>query len=128
MRMTRDGSAARKPTGNTVPSTIGTSPKTSPGLPLADDALDPVDELDRLDPALEHGEQRALAALVRRVLARDEADVRRQPAKLLALGRVERREERDLPDLLRRHHALGIRESAMCCAGSARQNSICSLY
>ncbi len=37
---------------------------------LADDALDPVDELDRLDAALEHGEERALAALVRRVLAR----------------------------------------------------------
>ena len=31
------------------------------GLPLADDALDPVDELDRLDAALEHGEERALA-------------------------------------------------------------------
>src|ERR687893_2079040 len=29
--MTRDGSEARKPTGNTVPSVIGTSPKTSPG-------------------------------------------------------------------------------------------------
>ncbi len=30
-RMTRDRSAARNPTGNTVPRTIGTSPKTSPG-------------------------------------------------------------------------------------------------
>ena len=30
--MTRDGSAARKPTGKTVPSVIGTSPKMSPGL------------------------------------------------------------------------------------------------
>src|SRR3954447_23160012 len=30
--MTREGSAARKPTGNTVPRTIGTSPKISPGL------------------------------------------------------------------------------------------------
>ena len=29
--MTREASAARKPTGNTVPSVIGTSPKTSPG-------------------------------------------------------------------------------------------------
>ena len=61
--MTRDGSAARNPTGNTVPSVIGTSPKTSPGCALADDALDPVDELDRLDPTLEDGEERALAAL-----------------------------------------------------------------
>ena len=42
-------------------------------LALADDALDPVDELDRLDAALEHGEERPLVALVRRVLARREA-------------------------------------------------------
>jgi hypothetical protein len=70
-----------------------------------DDALDPVDELDRLDATLEHGEERALAALVRRVLARHEADVRRHPRELLTLRRVESREERDLPDLLRRHHA-----------------------
>ena len=41
-----------------------------PRLTRADDALDPVDELDRLDPTLEHGEKRALAALVHRVLAR----------------------------------------------------------
>ena len=32
--ITRVGSAARKPTGNTVPSTIGTSPKMSPGSRL----------------------------------------------------------------------------------------------
>ena len=31
-RITRDGSAARNPTGNTVPSVIGTSPISSPGL------------------------------------------------------------------------------------------------
>ena len=88
-----------------MPSAIGTSPKTSPGLPLADDALDPVDELDRLDPALEHGEQRALVALVRRVLARHEADVRGQPRQLLDLRGREPGEERDLADLLRGHHA-----------------------
>ena len=68
--MTREGSAARKPTGNTVPRTIGTSPKISPGVADADDALDPVDLLDRLDAALEDGEQRALAALRSGVLAR----------------------------------------------------------
>ena len=84
--MTRDFSAARNPTGNTVPSVIGTSPKMSPGLALADDPLDPVDELDRLDAALEHGEERALAALVRRVLARHEADVGRRPGKPLAVA------------------------------------------
>ena len=83
-------------------------------MTLPDDALDPVDLPDRLDAALQHGEERALVALVRRVLARDEAHVRRHPSKLLTLGRVESCEELDLPDLLRRHHALGIRESAMC--------------
>ena len=40
------------------------------GRALADDPLDSVHELDRLDPALEHGEERALAALVHRVLPR----------------------------------------------------------
>ena len=68
--MTREGSAARKPTGNTVPSAIGTSPKIVARAAHADDALDAVDVLDRLDAALEDGEQRALAALVRGVLAR----------------------------------------------------------
>ena len=33
-RITRDGSEARNPTGNTVPSAIGTSPKMSPGSRL----------------------------------------------------------------------------------------------
>ena len=40
---------------------------------LADDALDPVDELDRLDAPVEHREERALGARVRRVLARRRA-------------------------------------------------------
>ena len=82
---------------------MGTSPKTSPGLTLADDALDPVDELDRLDAPLQHGEERALLALVRRVLARHETDIRRHPRNLLALPRVESREEGDATDLLGRH-------------------------
>ena len=68
-----------------------------PGETLADHARDPVDLLDRLDTALEQGEERALVALVRRVLARHEADVRRQPGKLLALGLVESRKELDCP-------------------------------
>ena len=58
------------------------------GVALADHALDPVDELDRLDAALEHGEERALVALVRRVLARDEADVGRRAREPLALVRT----------------------------------------
>ena len=102
--MTRDGSAARNPTGNTVPSVIGTSPKTSPGLALADGALDAVDELDDLDATLEQAEERALVALVRGVLARREADVGCGAGEPLALRRVEPREDRDPGDLLGRHH------------------------
>ena len=102
--MTRDGSAARKPAGNTVPSAIGTSPKISPGSRDADDALDPVDDLDRLDAPLEHGEQRALVALVGGVLARQQRDVGGGAGQLLALGVAELREQCDLGDLVGRHH------------------------
>ena len=77
-----------------------------PGVTLTDDALDPVDELDRLDATLEHGEQRALAALMDRVLARCEADIRRRSGELLPLGRVESRKQRNPTDLLSRHHVL----------------------
>ena len=112
--MTRDVSAARNPTGNTVPSVIGTSPKMSPGRALADDALDPVDKLDRLDAALEHGEERALVALVRGVLARHEADVGRRAGKPLALGSAESREDRDSGDLVRRHHEQHSRRLGAC--------------
>jgi hypothetical protein len=94
--MTRDASAARKPTGH-LPDDVA-------GVPLADDALDPVDELDRLDATLEHGEQRPLAAFVHGVLAGDEADVGRHPGELHELLRLERCEQRDRADLLRRHH------------------------
>jgi hypothetical protein len=73
--------------------------------PLPDDALDPVGEPHRLDPALEHREQRALGALVRGVLARDERDVGRHPRQPLTSGGVERLEQRDLPDLVCGDHA-----------------------
>src|SRR5207248_9676341 len=75
------------------------------GMALADRALDAVDPLDRLDASLEEGEERRLAALVRGVLPRHEADIRRHPRQLLPLGLVERREQRDSADLLGRHHA-----------------------
>ena len=73
-------------------------------MALADDALDPVDELDRLDAALEHGEERALVALVRGVLARRERDVRRRAREPLALGLGEAGEDRDRADLLGGDH------------------------
>ena len=55
-------------------------------LALADDARDPVDELDRLDAAVEDGEERPLAALVRRVLPGRERDVRRRAREPLPVG------------------------------------------
>ena len=54
------------------------------GIAHADDALDAVGLLDRLDAALEDGEQRTLAALRRGVLARGEADVGGGPREPLA--------------------------------------------
>ena len=66
-----------------------------PGMAFADDALDPVDELDRFDATLEHGEERALGALVRRVLARHERDIGGDPGKPLAAIGVESRKDRD---------------------------------
>ena len=77
------------------------------GEALADDALDPVDGLDRLDSTVEHGEDRPLVALVGRIFAPHEADVRRHARKLLSLGRVEGGEGADLADLLRGHHLRG---------------------
>ena len=74
-------------------------------LTLADDALDSIDELDRLDPTLEHGEERSLVARVRGVLARAEADIGRNATKPFAVGRLESREHRDPTDLVRRHHS-----------------------
>ena len=67
-------------------------------VPLADDALDAVDELRRFDPPVEHGEERSLRALVRRVLARQQGDVRRRLREPLAVLRLERGEDRDRPD------------------------------
>jgi len=79
-------------------------PEDVPRVALADDSLDPVDELDRLYPTLEHGEERALPTLVHRVLVRREADIGRYSGKPLAVTRIESREDGDLTDLIRRHH------------------------
>ena len=73
-------------------------------MALADDAVDAVDDPDRLDATLEHGEERALVALVRGVLARGQADVGGDARQPLAVGGLERSEDRDLRDLVRRHH------------------------
>ena len=73
-------------------------------LALADDPLDAVDQLDRLDPPLEHREERALRPLVRRVLALHEADVGGGPREPLAVRRVEPGEDRHAADVVLRDH------------------------
>jgi len=55
---------------------------------LADNALDPSDELDRLDATIDDREERALVALVHRVLARHETDVDRHAGEPVAVRRV----------------------------------------
>ena len=72
--------------------------------PLPDDPHRPVDRLHRFDPAFEHGEQRAILALVRRVLARHQAHVRRRARQTLRARGAEHRKYLDPSDLLRRHH------------------------
>jgi hypothetical protein len=68
--MIHDGSAARKPTGNSVPRVIGTSPKMSTGTPLPDHPGRSVHNLARVDPTLEEREERTLVAVVRRRIHR----------------------------------------------------------
>ncbi len=82
----------------------GHLPEDVARVTLAEDALDPVDEPGRLDAPLEHGEERALSALGRRVLSRHEAHIRRHPGEPLTLGQVETREKLDATDFLGRHH------------------------
>ena len=79
-------------------------PEDVSGPPLADHALDAVDELDHLDPTLEQSEERSLVSLVHRVLAGAEADVGRDATEPLAICRLESREHREPTDLVRRHH------------------------
>ena len=79
-------------------------PEDVPRVALTDNALDPVDELDRLDATREHGEERPLATLMHRVLTRFEADIGRHPGEALAVSHAESRKHGDASDLLRRHH------------------------
>jgi hypothetical protein len=85
------------------------------GVALADDARYAVDELDCLDTALEHAEERPLVTFVDCVLARPEADVGGDATQLLTVGRVERFERRDAPDLVGRHHV-----GCPCCTARGR--------
>src|SRR3954467_15761850 len=108
--MTRAGAAARKPTGKTVPRLMGTSPKISPAsrtpttrsTPSArcTGSIPPPSTAETAGPR----EERRLASLRRRVLARAETDVRGGARQPLALGVVQSGEERDQPDLLGGDH------------------------
>ena len=62
---------------------------TSPGLALADEALDAVDDLHHLDAALEEPDQGGVVALVGGVLARRQADVGCRTREALARRRLE---------------------------------------
>ncbi len=73
-------------------------------LPDPDHGLDPVRGLDRLDSSFEQPEQGALAAFVRRVLARNQDDVGNGAREPLALRFTELREDRDPSDLFRSDH------------------------
>jgi hypothetical protein len=103
--MTRELSAARKPAGEHSAERDRHLAEDVAAAALADDALDSVDELDRLDATLEHGEERPLRTLGRRVLTRDEADVRRRTRETVPVLLPERSEGRDPGDLLCSHHA-----------------------
>jgi hypothetical protein len=71
---------------------------------LAEDALDSVNAFDRFNPTLEQREQHALFALVRRILARYQADIGRDLREPFAFGLPETSEDRHSTDLVRRHH------------------------
>ena len=74
--------------------------------PPADDGLDAVDDLDRLEPALQHREQRSLVARVHQVLPGQDPDVGGEPCEPRPLGGPEVREELDTGDLVCGHHGV----------------------
>src|SRR5205823_6346223 len=82
-----------KPNWKHRPETDRHLPENVPGAALAEDALDPVHQLDRLDSTFEHGKEGPLAALVHRVFARYEADIRDGPGKLFAFSWAKGRED-----------------------------------
>jgi hypothetical protein len=87
-----------------VPRTIGHLAEDLAGVALADDPLDPVGRLDRLDAPLHDREDRPLVPLLGGVFAGAEIDVGGRPGEPLAVGGGERREGCDLADLLRGDH------------------------
>ena len=74
--------------------------------PATDDSGDAVDEADRLEATFEHREQRAFVALVNRVFAGHQVNVRGKARKPFALELPELGEDRDAGDLFRCYHDL----------------------
>ena len=103
--MTRDCSAARNPTGKTVPRTDRHLTEDVSRVSLPDDALDPVDELHRLDPALQDCEERPVVTLVCRVLARREGDVGGNTREAVTGVHLEGGKNGNRSNLLSRDHA-----------------------
>ena len=73
-------------------------------LPLTDHTLHAVDPPQHLEPPRQNTEQRPPITLVHRELVSNERDVPHHPGKPLELGRLDIREHREPPDLIRRHH------------------------
>jgi hypothetical protein len=78
-----------------------------PRMPLTEHPLDAVHDLDGLDEPVQQAEERGLVALVRRVLARSEGDVRGRAGESLDLERSERLKDADRPDVVGGHHVRG---------------------
>src|SRR5262249_40550727 len=110
MRITRDGSAARNPTGNSDPSVIGTSPKMSPGCRSPTTRSTPSTSFTASirppDPTGGQGEQRAGLGLLSGVFAGCERDICRHPREPLARVLIELGEDLDPADFLCGHHRL----------------------
>ena len=81
-------------------------------VPLPDDALDPVDELHRLDPALQDCKERPVVTLVCRVLARREGDVGGNTREAVTGVHLEGGKNGNRSNLLSRDHA---RHLLWCC-------------
>ena len=87
-------------------------PEHVAGPPLADHALDAVDDHDDVHPALEDAEQRPLVALECGELAGVERQVGGDAAEALVVGRREGCEHVEPGQLLGRHHPSWISRAA----------------
>jgi hypothetical protein len=102
--MTREGSAARNPTGNTVPKTSGNSPKISPGRRRPTTRATPSVSLTGSIRPSSTAKQGTVIALVRRILSWHQTDICGRQRKTLALSLLESGKDADSANFLWRHH------------------------